>query len=280
MNKDREFHTILDECLEQILVKGETVEQCLQKYPEYAAELEPLLKTAMATNEALAIQPDTEFKGRARYQFRSVLENIKPRKGVPILSWQPRWVMTTVVVLVVVIAGSSTVVAADNSMPDNPLYPVKLATEQVRVTLTNSDIGKAELYATLVDRRVSEIDYLVNKGKPQWIEPAAQRLKMHLARMNSLPLAEIIGKGANGEPTEIPVLPEKAEKGREVTGKRFSAQVNRQARFRGVLEGYATKHPMKLRDLLEKAPESAKPALRQAIAISVTGYGKALEDLD
>jgi len=74
MSKEKEFNNILDECLERLLVKGETIEQCLQTYPEQAANLKPLLQTALATRQAVAIQPRAEFKARARYQFRSALQ--------------------------------------------------------------------------------------------------------------------------------------------------------------------------------------------------------------
>ncbi|GAI42438.1 unnamed protein product, partial [marine sediment metagenome] len=43
MSKEKEFDNILDECLERLLVNGETIEQCLQSYPEQAANLKPLL---------------------------------------------------------------------------------------------------------------------------------------------------------------------------------------------------------------------------------------------
>ena len=46
MENNKQFNTILDECLERLLTGQETVEQCLQRYPEYATELEPLLRTA------------------------------------------------------------------------------------------------------------------------------------------------------------------------------------------------------------------------------------------
>jgi len=280
VKRDKEFSNILDECLERLLVRGETVEQCLEKYPEHAAELEPLLKTAAAASKALAIQPAPEFKARARYELRSVLEKAKLEKRVPFLIWQPRWAMAMVIFLAVVVAGGGTVVAADDSMPGSPLYPVKLATEQVRVTLTPSDIGKAELYAALADRRVAEIAYLVNKGRLQRVELAAQRLKKHLAKMNSLHLVAMAEKKAAGEPARAPVLREEAEADSEMTGRHTHAQAKRQARFRVVLGHYAVNHPAKLRALLERAPESAKPALQRAIAVSVASYEQALEDLD
>ena len=33
MKKTEEFNNILDECLGQVLVKGETIKQCLMSYP-------------------------------------------------------------------------------------------------------------------------------------------------------------------------------------------------------------------------------------------------------
>jgi len=37
-----------DACLDRITLKGESIEQCLESYPERAAELEPLLRAALS----------------------------------------------------------------------------------------------------------------------------------------------------------------------------------------------------------------------------------------
>jgi len=285
MKKTKEFNNILNDCLERLLVKGETIEQCLQSYPDYAAEIEPLLQTAMATKKAVAIQPSPEFKARARYQFQSALREVKPKRALPFFSWQPQWAVAIAVVLVVLLAGGGTVTAAGYSMPDSPLYPVKLATEQVQLTLTPSDIGKAELYAKLADRRVAEIVYIVNKGKPKQIEQIAQRLNKHLAMIASLPLAE---KGAEGElpmMAPAPLAPPEAEapapRQRAKEGARaVPAPANARAKLRMLLQHNEANHPAALDAALKKAPESAKPALRRAIATSAASYRKALEALD
>ena len=81
MKKAREFDNILDECLERVLIKGETVEQCLAQYPEHAAELEPLLRTALETKEAVAIKPRPEFRERASYQFQAALREMESKKS-------------------------------------------------------------------------------------------------------------------------------------------------------------------------------------------------------
>ncbi len=120
INKNRKFNDILDECLERLLAKGETLEQCLQSHPEQAAELKPLLETALATKRASAIEPRSEFRARARYQFHSALQTIESKR--PIFGWLPRWATVVTIALVLLLAGGGgTVAAAAGSMPDEPL---------------------------------------------------------------------------------------------------------------------------------------------------------------
>ena len=191
MSKAREFDNILEECLERILARGETVEQCLASYPEQAAELELLLRTVEVTKKASAINPPSEFRERARYQFRAALQEMeqkRERRGF--FGWQPRWATVMITVLVLLVASSGTVAAASNSMPDEPLYQVKLATEAVRLKLTPSVLGKAELYASLADKRIAEIVSMAEKGKPEQVDRVAERLNGHLIAMASLPLPD------------------------------------------------------------------------------------------
>ena len=312
MSKDREFNNILDECLERLLTSGETVEQCLERYPEYATELEPLLRTAMVTRETLTIEPSVEFRARARYQLHSEMDKSAVRRWRPILTWQPRWVMVAAVVMVVMLAGGGTVVAADSSMPGTPLYGVKLATENVRLTLSSSDVDKAELYATLADRRIAEIAYAIEKGKLQQVEKVTKRLNNHLAMMSHLSLAvekiEAVAtekapapvkdkaaeakpisetapqKSAANQPSATTARPTVAAEDNQGPSARAmsenAAGIKERAKLRILLGQYAVNQPEQLRALLEQAPESARPAILQAIAISVASYKKVLEELN
>ena len=88
------------------------------------------------------------------------------------------------------LSGGSTVAVASNSMPDEPLYPLKLATEQVRLTLTLSDIGKADLHATLADRRVAEIASIAGRAEPEKLDIATDQLNTHLKMVASLAKAK------------------------------------------------------------------------------------------
>ncbi|MBI4266996.1 MAG: hypothetical protein HY668_01345 [Chloroflexi bacterium] len=186
--KTGEFDNILNECLER-LTRGETVEQCLATYPAQAAELEPLLRTALLAKQATAIRPRPEFRNKARYEFRQAIREMKPQKASLFPGWQPRWATVVITILVLVLASGGTVAASGNSLPDEPLYPVKLAAETVRLTLTPSNMGKAQLYTELADRRVAEIVKMAEKGKEKQVERATQRLESYLQKVATLAAA-------------------------------------------------------------------------------------------
>jgi len=272
----KEFDNVLDECLERLLIKGETMEQCLQSYPEQAANLKPLLQMALATREAVAIQPRAEFKARARYQFHSALQEAASPRRRPFLGWLPRWATVVTIVLGVLLAGGGTIAAASYSMPDNLLYPVKLATEQVQLTLTPSDIGKAKLCAKFADRRVAEIIYIANKGNAQQVEAITQRLDKRLVMLARLTSAPEVAEA----PKTLAPLPAPAPSEEAGNGKDVHAKANNRAKLRATVANYAINHPAGLRAALKKAPESTKPGLRRAIAVSEAGYERTLKGWD
>lgn len=192
MSKDREFEDILDECLEKML-RGKSVEECLADYPDHASALEPMLRMASRAKMATNIQPRPEFKDRARYEFQAAIREMpsapaRVRRGFfPRL--KPAWIALAALVAII-IAGGSTVYAASNALPDSPLYPVKLATEQVRLFFTPSDIGKAELYAEFADERVEEIIKMADKGKAELVQETTNRLNEQLGAMASLTIGD------------------------------------------------------------------------------------------
>lgn len=349
MKKEKEFDNILDECLERILTRGETVEQCLASYPEQAAELEPLLQTALSTKETLAIKPRPEFRERARYQLRAALQEMeeKRQRRFAFFSLQPRWVTAVVAVLILLLASSGTVAAAGNSMPDGTLYPVKLATERVRLVLTPSALGKAELYAKLADKRVTEIIKMADKGKLEQMERTAQRLNAQLVAMASLvgppeeaaatpPVTEeppeeekpgvVLAPAPPSAAKEVPAVAEEAREakpgaalappphvGKEPPKKKAEVQVvpvqpvpeetpaippapqpvpseraepamdkgkvDKRAELMVIVVRNLAKHQEALLAALDRAPESAKPALLRAIAASDAEYERVLEVL-
>lgn len=174
MNK--KMDNIVNECLERVVFRGESKEEVLKSYPDYATELKPLLEMALAVKRVAAISPREEFRARARYEFHQALAAKRSEKRSFLTNLMPRWAAALSIALAVLLASGGTVAAASNSMPDSVLYPVKLATEQARMTITFSEIGKAELYAELTDKRVDEIVYLANKGDSARVSVQAHKL--------------------------------------------------------------------------------------------------------
>jgi len=300
---NKEFNNILNECLERLLVKGESLEQCLERYPEQAAELKPLLETALAAREASAIQPRPDFRARARYQFHSALKETAAGKSRTSWGWFPRWATVLAIVLVLVLAGGGTVFAADSSMPDSPLYSVKLATEQVRLTLTPSQMDKARLCAQLADRRVTEIAYMAGKGDAEQVELITRRLDRHLAFLTVLVLAQrgdeapmlmAPPQGETAAPTAPPATSEAPPPAEDAVsppalapspdkgwgGSDDSARNGNRVQLKNTLLSDAASNRAVLRAVLDDVPESAKGALRRALAVSEDGYEEALEALE
>jgi hypothetical protein len=184
------FDDILNECVEQVL-RGEALEHCLQRYPEQAAELESLLRVAVAARRtSSAVEPRPEFKARTRYEIQS-RRHSKDReaeaKKASMVSWMPRWaVVTACLALVLVFAGTGTVAASSDSVPGERLYAVKTAAEQVQWKLTFSQKAKARLQAGFAERRAWEMAQLAKKGRTGQLESLATKFTAHLAKMEQL----------------------------------------------------------------------------------------------
>ncbi len=277
--KNTKFDNILDDCLERLLAKGETVEECLASYPEQAAVLKPLLETALIALRVSAMQPRPEFRARARYQFHAALQGMRVKRGFLPFAL-PRWATVVAVALVLLVAGGGTVATASTSMPDEPLYPVKLATEQVQLAFTPTDIRKAEMHANLANKRVAEIVIMASKGDPERLEKVTQRFNTNLIMVAAL--ARALAREEKAAITKAPALapaPELAPLSPDEAGRDNLdfPKDERLVRLRMAVARYAIRHPAMLRARLETAPESARPALRRAIAIAEARYRQVLE---
>jgi hypothetical protein len=227
-------------------------------------------------------------------------------------------------------------------MPDEPLYPVKLATEAVRLTLTPSALGKAELYIKLADKRVDEIIKMADKGKVEQVEHTAQRLNTQLLAIANLtasggeeslrmeaatfeaeqPMiameeAPVMAPAPTIVPKEAPVTEEStpapapspapqaqwrkglaadveeaplaaveeapatapvpAPASAEADGE--SPKPDQQAELKEALSRQSMENQNALLAVLERVPESVKPALQQAIEAASASYEQALRNL-
>jgi hypothetical protein len=191
MNTNAKFDDILNDCLDRI-IKGETVESCLKMYPEQSEELKPLLLTAQSARVVSTIKPGDAFKARARTKFQAALGDMQAKKSRRAAGfswrwrWQSAWSISLATLAVLIVTGGGMVFASRNSLPDDALYSLKLASENFQLAITPSDIGKAELNAKFADRRVDEIIEMTSTGGSQGVLTAANNLNVNMSNMASL----------------------------------------------------------------------------------------------
>jgi len=161
---NKNFDDILDNCINQIKLGNDDIDGCLAKYPEYSEELKSHLHTFYAIAKIPKPIPSPQFKLEAKSRL---LKQAKSKKLIylPLRGVKPRrfqslktaLVQIAATVLIVVLLSGGVAMASANSLPNSPLYPVKIATESVQLALTLNQVTKAELHLRFAERRLEEI---------------------------------------------------------------------------------------------------------------------------
>ncbi|MEE8122091.1 MAG: hypothetical protein V3T55_11210 [Anaerolineales bacterium] len=107
---NRKLDWVIDECLTRVQAGDETVQSCVQAYPELKDVLEPLLALALRVNETLAPEkPDAQFVRNAKIRILNRVkalttsissEKPQPRRERRIYFHRRRW--STVIEVVVI----------------------------------------------------------------------------------------------------------------------------------------------------------------------------------
>jgi len=101
------FEEILDKCIDSIN-SGDSIDNCLARYPEHAAELMPLLKTVASTHNAILFTPSADKKRLAREQLLAAMGTHDSKEKRPFLaglfSRTRAWAGAAAVVAVALIA--------------------------------------------------------------------------------------------------------------------------------------------------------------------------------
>lgn len=301
MGNTEKFNDILDACLER-LARGDTLEQCLTSYPEHTAELEPLLRTAAATRQAVMVVPRAEARTTGWEQISAALREAKPARSSIFAA--PRWAIAIAVLAVFFVISGAMVSVAAGSLPDSSLYPVKLATENVQLTFTFTKFDKTELLVKLADRRVSEITAMAERGKPDKMTAPAKRLDELLVAVTgpvsappaliqsfAVPSATALDETTTTMPSlnetapalSAPALPPRAAppeiESKDITLATTSQLPPEQAELITLLRRYQAEDPQKLQAVLSKATPETRVLLESIISRYQTGYQQAIDAL-
>jgi hypothetical protein len=163
----RDFKTILDECLKE-LETGQSLDTVLAHHPDEADQLRPLLLTAQSLKAMPVARPRSHVQHANRQRFLGeaiAMRRIRERRPAFGLL-RPVAVAASLVLMLASLGGGATVYAASNSLPDSPLYPIKLATEQARLWFVFDENDRAGILLDQSETRMTEIRKLVQQGKP------------------------------------------------------------------------------------------------------------------
>jgi len=201
----RKLDDIFNECYERIR-SGESLESCLRSYPQYRAQLEPLLRTTFDIGRRVSyIHPRPEFKHWARVRIESAQRypRQQTRTETPAASTWLRhgWAVAVSVGIVLILTTGTTMAASSQALPTEPLYPVKLATEQVRLAFAVSDENKAQVQTELVQERAKEVEAMANAGET---DEAAKAVDRYNDQFEKAMAAILKAEGTEPPPVIIP----------------------------------------------------------------------------
>jgi len=163
----RDFQTILDECLKE-LETGQSLDAVLARYPKEADELRPILLTAQNLKAMPIARPRSHVQQAGWQRFLGeAIALRRARQRRPVFSlWQPLAAAASLLLVLLSLSGGGTVYAASRSLPDSPLYPLKLATEEARLWIVFDEDDQAGILLDQSETRMTEIRKLVQQGKP------------------------------------------------------------------------------------------------------------------
>jgi hypothetical protein len=151
-------------------------------------EIDPKLKKQLKSLQDIPVR-DLQQSHIGKEKFLSRAKNIQPRRnparapksrvGAPLRkSLLPRLAAILAVALFALTSIGGTVYAAQGSLPDDLLYPLKTLTEDIQIRLESDPAQRLDLYTSFANRRLEEIEAQVLAGKE--VSPKA------LARLEKL----------------------------------------------------------------------------------------------
>ena len=125
-------------------------------------------RSALLQRPVMREQFRKELRGRLMSEAVVVLAPSRGRFPLPLIL---RPALAAAAILLVVLAGATS--AAASSLPGDPLYGVKRATEDVRLALTFDEVARTQLLSELTDRRLEELAEIA-KRRPASAPTATQ----------------------------------------------------------------------------------------------------------
>ncbi|HXK34020.1 MAG TPA: DUF5667 domain-containing protein [Dehalococcoidia bacterium] len=195
-----DFERALADCIELVRAGRRSIDDCVRLYPHFGERLRLelltvvgvqkafegvtppaefterarerfLVATGQRLHEAMYVEPSPTFFASARVRFLMAAQKMglaqrSRGRATPFIAAHFRALAGSMAAVAVFLgAGTYTVASADNSLPGDWQYPVKLQTERVRLALTFSDDARHDVKLDIAEERAEEIEKLAERGR-------------------------------------------------------------------------------------------------------------------
>lgn len=168
---------ILEQCLRELASGDSSLEECLARHPEHAAQLEPLLRTASRIEAGAGIRPSPMFKARARAKLTLHMK-AHPRHAAR-SGFDLRRLAAGFAALLLALLVTGTVYA-QGALPGDALYGWKLASERAWRVFSPDAV---DTDIRIANRRIDELN--ATADDPERREQALDGYREVVTRLES-----------------------------------------------------------------------------------------------
>jgi hypothetical protein len=187
-----------------VLTGGETIDDVLADYPEQADKLRPQLEAALwIGGNKSAFDPRPGFVSTSRGQlltkirheqatfaaqggaaegsaFAVLWQRLFPGTGTPRQRVAFQFALLLIFMVWLAIGSSAVALVSQNSIPGEPLYPVKIAFEEVELKTAGKLSDEIRLHTEFAQRRLLEVQELVEVGQYDQIPDTVEKFENHV----------------------------------------------------------------------------------------------------
>ena len=144
------FQRILEECLMRLSNGTSTLDECLASYPEYAAQLKPLLETALILNLGHDVEPLPTFTAYTRSAVTQYTQTHPRQPQIVVPVFQRAALTFAMLVATFLVTGTA---HAQSALPGEPFYSWKRTSERAWRALSPNPVATDII---LAERRLNE----------------------------------------------------------------------------------------------------------------------------
>lgn len=164
----KEYYEAFESCL-VAMENGDSLDACLERYPDLEAELRPLLETAQAAKSISDDYVSNAAFQRSRSRVLGKATKLRPQRKPRQIIFRrvPRWTMAMVALALALIFFMSWrgVTETARALPGDPFYPVKRSAENIRIQVAPNPEARRAMEVKYEQQRVDEVMELLSMGR-------------------------------------------------------------------------------------------------------------------